>query len=59
MEVHHMPDRERFTEDDNVKELPEYKVPAVMTFTDEEILDELGPAQALVYGGAGSTGLGG
>ena len=29
--------------------MPEYKALQVVTYTDEEILDELGPAQA-VYG---------
>lgn len=32
------------------KQLPEYEAPKVITYTDEEILEELGPAQA-VYGG--------
>ena len=27
------------------KKLPEYVVPEVITYTDEEILEELGPAQ--------------
>lgn len=27
------------------RKLPEYEVPKVITYTDEEILDELGPAQ--------------
>ena len=31
------------------KKLPEYEVPQVITYTDEEILEELGEAQA-VYG---------
>ena len=31
------------------KKLPEYQVPQVITYSDEEILEELGPAQAL-YG---------
>jgi hypothetical protein len=31
------------------KQLPEYEAPKVITYTDEEILEELGPAQA-VYG---------
>ena len=31
------------------KELPKYEAPEVITYTDEEILEELGPAQA-VYG---------
>ena len=32
------------------KKLPVYEVPQVVTYTDEEILEELGPAQT-VYGG--------
>ena len=36
-------------------ELPVYQAPEVITFTDEEILEELGPAQA-VYGCADPTG---
>jgi hypothetical protein len=31
------------------KKKPEYQVPEVITYTDEQILEELGPAQAL-YG---------
>jgi hypothetical protein len=31
------------------KETPTYEAPEVTTYTDEEILEELGPAQA-VYG---------
>jgi hypothetical protein len=31
------------------KRLPEYKAPQVITYTDSEILEELGPAQALRY----------
>ena len=31
------------------EELPVYEVPEVITYTEEEILEELGPAQA-VYG---------
>jgi hypothetical protein len=31
------------------KKTPEYKAPQVTTYTDEEILEELGPAQA-TYG---------
>ena len=29
------------------KKLPDYEAPQVMTYTDEEILEELGPAQAV------------
>jgi hypothetical protein len=29
--------------------MPEYEAPEVVTYTDEEILEELGPAQA-IYG---------
>ena len=32
-----------------VKELPAYEVPEVITYTDEEILEELGSAQAVIY----------
>lgn len=31
------------------KKMPEYEAPEVVTYTDEEILEELGPAQA-IYG---------
>lgn len=33
----------------NEKELPLYEIPTIKTYTDEEILEELGPAQA-IYG---------
>ena len=36
------------------KHLPEYEAPEVITYTDEEILEELGPAQA-VYGAVPSV----
>jgi hypothetical protein len=36
------------------KKMPEYEAPKVTTYTDEEILEELGPAQA-VYGGVPSN----
>jgi hypothetical protein len=29
------------------KNMPEYEAPEVVTYTDEEILEELGPAQAI------------
>jgi hypothetical protein len=32
------------------RDLPEYKAPEVTTYTDEEILEELGPAEASLYG---------
>lgn len=32
------------------EELPPYEVPRVTSYTDEEILEELGPAQT-IYGG--------
>lgn len=38
------------------KQLPEYKAPQVMTYTEEEILEELGPAQA-IYGDLPNGGL--
>lgn len=41
-----------------MNELPEYEAPTIVTFTDEELLEELGPAQALVSGATG-TGFGG
>lgn len=31
------------------RKLPEYEAPKVTTYTDEEILEELGPAQTIVY----------
>ena len=33
-------------------ELPQYEVPSITTYRDEEILEELGPAQTQ-YGGPG------
>lgn len=36
------------------KKMPEYEAPEVVTYTDEEILEELGPAQA-IYGDVPST----
>lgn len=35
----------------DAKKMPEYEIPQVVTYTDEEILEELGPAQACSYGG--------
>ena len=35
----------------DTKKMPEYEIPQVVTYTDEEILEELGPAQACSYGG--------
>ena len=35
---------------DKAKELPAYEVPQVISYTDEEILEVLGPAQANVSG---------
>ena len=35
----------------DAKKMPEYQAPQVITYTDEEILEELGPAQASSYGG--------
>ena len=32
------------------KKLPQYEAPRVVTYTEEEILEELGPAQAVIYG---------
>lgn len=31
------------------QELPAYEVPSLISYTDEDILDELGPAQANEY----------
>lgn len=31
--------------------LPVYEAPQVITYTDEQILEELGPAQTLLYNG--------
>jgi hypothetical protein len=31
------------------KDLPKYEVPSVITYTDADILEELGPAQANQY----------
>ncbi len=36
--------------------LPAYEVPRVITYTDEEILDALGPLQANVYDAIDDTG---
>jgi hypothetical protein len=33
----------------DAKKMPEYEAPQVITYTDEEILEELGPAQASSY----------
>ena len=33
------------------KNLPQYEPPVVMTYTNEEILEELGPARTLISGG--------
>ena len=38
------------------KKLPVYEVPEVITYTDEQILEELGPAQA-IYGGLQNGGV--
>ena len=39
------------------KRMPEYEVPQVTTYTDEEILEELGPAQAIYGKLPGNDGL--
>lgn len=31
------------------KDLPKYEAPRVISYTDDEILEELGPAQAMSY----------
>ena len=38
------------------KKLPKYEPPKVVTYTEEEILEELGPAQANYGGLTGGTG---
>jgi hypothetical protein len=42
----------RHTDNENK---PKYEVPEVVTYTEEDILEELGPAQAIVYGGTGDS----
>ena len=37
--------------------LPGYELPQVVTYTDEEILEELGPAQTVVTGTLGGPSL--
>jgi len=39
------------------KKMIEYEAPKVTTYTDEEILEELGPAQAIYGNAPGPTGL--
>ena len=39
------------------KKMPEYKAPQVTTYTDEVILEELGPAQAIYGKSPGDGGL--
>ena len=43
-----MEDKKTANQVEEVK-LPEYEVPIIVTYTDEDILDELGPAQANQY----------
>jgi hypothetical protein len=38
------------------KRLPEYEAPEVTTYTDEELLEELGPAETNVYDLGSSVG---
>jgi hypothetical protein len=38
------------------KKMPEYEAPEVITYTDEEILEELGPAQAGYLGDSDNIG---
>lgn len=38
------------------KQLPKYEAPEVITYTDEEILEELGPAQTLYSSPTGGGG---
>ncbi len=35
--------------------LPEYEPPVVLTYTEEEILEELGPARTLISGQGGDS----
>jgi hypothetical protein len=35
----------------NQPDLPAYELPVVVTYTDEQLLEALGPAQAQPYGG--------
>lgn len=35
--------------------LPQYEPPVVLTYTDEEILNELGPARTMVSGACGDN----
>lgn len=37
----------------DTKKLPEYEAPEVLTFSNEELLEELGPAQTLYNQGPG------
>ena len=40
-----------------IKELPKYEVPEVITYTDEELLEELGMAQTQSAPGGGGGGV--
>jgi len=39
--------------------LPRYETPLIITYTNEEILEELGPARTQLSGGGGENYLGG
>ncbi|MDM8526908.1 hypothetical protein QUF58_01745 [Anaerolineales bacterium HSG24] len=43
-----MTDKKEVTQVEETK-LPVYEIPTIVTFTDDEILEELGPAQANQY----------
>lgn len=53
-----MEDKKLFNKENEVMEndMPTYEVPTVTTYTDEEILEELGPAQAIQYDFDSSVG---
>lgn len=38
------------------KKLPEYESPKIVTYTDEELLEMLGPAHASISGALGNSG---
>ncbi len=41
------------------KTLPQYETPLIITYTDEQILEELGPARTQLSGGGSQNYLGG
>ena len=46
-------ENQRLESDSPVAELPAYAPPTVTTYTDEQLLEALGPAQARAYGPPG------